>query len=210
MAVKNRIKISASFNSFIKEIERLKKFDFANHIKFAKKELTKSQIELLVESIFFASYRGYEGFLREIFLLYCLEKQSKRKPKVKSYLKPKDFVHAEQLVKSSMPFLDWTKPDNIIARSEIYLQNDGHPIKLPYIVNKQQLMDFKKIRNHIAHNSIESENGYESVVRSYFGVTPLKIPTPGQYLMLTSKKKATNYNLLDFFELMKKISLDLT
>ncbi|MFZ1281163.1 MAG: hypothetical protein WAR59_10015 [Ignavibacteriaceae bacterium] len=209
MAVKNRVKISASFNGFSKEIARLRKFDFANHKKFIKKELTKSQIELLVESIFFASYRGYEGFLREIFLLYCLEKQSSKKPKVKSYLKPRDFEHAEQLIKSSMPFLDWTKPDDVITRSEIYLQNNGHPIKLPYTVNKQQLKEFKKIRNHIAHNSIESQSGYESVVRGYFGVTPLTIPTPGQYLMLPSKKKSTNYILLDFFDLMEKISIDL-
>jgi hypothetical protein len=210
MAIRNRVKISASYNSFVREIERLKKFDFSNHKKFTKKELTKSQIEFLVESVFFAAYRSYEGFLREIFLLYCMEKQSTKKPKVKSYLKPKDFEHAEQLIKSSMHFLDWTKPDNVIERAEIYLQNDGHPVKLPYTTNKLQLREFKKIRNHIAHNSIESQNDYESVVRNYFGILPLTIPTPGQYLMLTSKKKAVNYVLLDFFELMKKISLDLT
>jgi hypothetical protein len=210
MAVKNRIKISASFNSFIKEIQRLKKFDFDNHKKFINKELTKSQIELLVESIFFTTYRSFEGFLREIFILYCLEKQSSRKPKVKSYLKPKDFEHSEQLIKSSMPFLDWTSPDKVIERSEIYLQNDGHPIKLAYTANKQQLIEFKKIRNHIAHNSVESQSEYEKVVKNYYGVIPLRIPTPGQFLMLTSKKKISNYLLLDFFELMKQISVDLT
>jgi len=210
MAVKKRVKVSAALNSFIKEIERLERFDSANQKKFIKGELTKSQIELLVESIFFASYRGYEGFLREIFLLYCLEKQSTRSPKVKSYLKPKDFAHAEQLIKSSMFFLDWTKPDNVIERAEIYLQNDGHPIKLPYTVNKQQLKEFKRIRNHIAHNSIESQSEYETVLRSYYGVVPLILPTPGHYLMLVSKRKPTNYNLLDFFDLVKKISVDLT
>jgi hypothetical protein len=209
MAVNNRIKLSASLNCFIKEIERLKKFDFDNHKKFSRKELSKSQIELLVESIFFASYRSYEAFIREIFLLYCLEKQPIGKPKVTSFLKPRNFLHTEQLIKSSMPFLDWTSPDKVIYRAEIYLQN-GHPIKLPYTSNLQQLKEFRKIRNHIAHNSIESQNDYESVVRNYFGVTPLSIPSPGQYLMLTSKKKAKNYNLLDFFELMNKISLDLT
>ena len=210
MAVKNRFKISASLNSFTKEITRLKRFDFINHAKFNNRELTKSQIEFLVESIFFASYKCYEGFLREIFLLYCMEKQSTVKPKVESYLKPKNFEHAELLIKSSMPFLDWTNPEYVIERSEIYLQKNGHPFKLPYITNKQQLTDFKKIRNHIAHNSVESQIAFEKIVRNYFGVIPLKIPSPGQYLMLTSKRNATNYNLLDFFGLMESISIDLT
>lgn len=209
MAVKNRLKISASHNSFINEIRRLEKFDFSNHKKFVADELSKSQIELLVESIFFAGFRNYEGFLREIFLLYCLEKQPVRNTIVHSYLKPMNFKHSEQLIKSSMKHLDWTSPDTVIARSEVYLQN-GHPIKLPYTTNRQQLFDFKRIRNHIAHNSVESQDEYERVIKRYYGVIPLKIPTPGQFLMETSKTTPTNYLLLDFFDLMKQISLDLT
>ena len=76
---------------------------------------------------------------------------------------------------------------------------------------KQQLKDFKKLRNHIAHNSLESETQYEKLVRTYYnGVKPLKIPTPGQYLMLSSRLNVNNYLLLDFLDLMKKISIDLT
>lgn len=210
MPVKNRIKISAAYNSFIQEILRLERFDFQNHIKFNSKELTKAQMELMVESIFFAAFRAYEGFIRELFVLYCLEKTTTRKTNVKSYLKPKNFEHSELLVKSSMPFLDWTKPETVIERAELYLEN-GYPIKLPYTTNLQQLKTFKTLRNHIAHNSIESEIQYEKVVRTYYsGVRPIKIPTPGQYLMLTSRINHTNYLLLDFFGLMKTISIDLT
>lgn len=210
MPVKNRIKISACYNPFIQEINKLERFDFLNHKKFNSSELTKDQMELMVESIFFAGFRAYEGFIREIFVLYCLEKQTPTKKKVKSYLKPKNFEHSELLVKSSMPYLDWTSPETVISRSELYLE-DGYPIKLPYTTNLQQLKDFKKLRNHIAHNSLESETQYEKLVRTYYGgVKPLVCPTPGQYLMLTSKVKTTNYLLLDFFDLMKKISVDLT
>lgn len=208
MPVKNRVRISASYNSFIQEIIRLEKFDFSNQQKFSKRELTKTQIELLVESIFFAGFRSFESFVREIFLLYCLEKQPKKKPKVKSYLNPKDFKHSEQLIKSSLPFLDWTSPDTVIERAELYLEK-GHPIKLPYTTNLQLLREFKKLRNHIAHDSLESQNDYEKVVKNYFGVLPLRVPPPGEYLMLPSKKKKGNYNLLDFFDLMKTISVDL-
>lgn len=139
-----------------------------------------------------------------------MEKQSSKKPKVKSYLKPKDFAHAELLIKSSMPFLDWTKPDDVIARAELYLEN-GHPIKLPYTTNLQKLKGFKKLRNHIAHNSLESEFQFEKLVSNYYsGIKPLILPSPGQYLMLSSKSKKGNYLLLDFFDIVKKISIDLT
>ena len=209
MPVKNRIKISASYNSFIQEISRLEKFEFSNQKKFGKKEVTKDQIDLLVETVFFYGYRAYEAFIREIFLLYCMEKQPSKTPKVKSYLKAKDFEHTESLIKSSMPFLDWTNPKTVIERAEVYLEN-GHPIKLPYSTNLQPLSEFKKIRNHIAHNSVESQADFGKVVKNHFGVLPLIIPTPGQYLLLSSKKKVGNYVLLDFFDLMKKISVDLT
>jgi len=209
MPIKNRTKISASYKSFIQEIRRLEKFDKLNQINFSKKELTKSQIEILVESIFSTGFRTYENFVREIFLLYCLEKQPSKKPKVKSYLKARDFQHTELLIKSSMPFLDWTSPDAIIERSEVYLEN-GYPIKLPYTTNLQQLRDYKKIRNHIAHNSMESELHFSKIVKNYFGVVPLIVPSPGKYLMLSSKKNPGKYILLDFFELMKTISIDLT
>lgn len=210
MPVKNRIKISASYNSFTQEILRLERFDFLNHQKFNNNELTKPQIELMVESIFFASFRAYEGFIREIFVLYCLEKKTATKTNIRSYLKPKNFKHSELLLKSSMPFLDWTSPETIITRAELYLE-DGYPIKLPYTTNLQQLRDFKRLRNHIAHNSLETETQYEKLVRTYYnGIRPLKIPTTGQYLMLTSRTNQANYLLLDFFGLMKTISIDLT
>ena len=210
MPVKNRIKISACYTSFIQSINKLERFDFVNHKNFSTNKLTKTQMELMIESIFFASFRSYEGFIREIFVLYCLEKQTSSKKKIKSYLKPVIFGHAESLIKSSMPFLDWLNPETVIERAEIYLEN-GYPIKLPYTTNLQQLRDFKTLRNHIAHNSLESEMKYEKLVRTYYnGVKPFSVPTPGQYLMLPSKKKKTNYLLLDFFDLMKKISQDLT
>lgn len=210
MATRNRTKISACYNSFEIEIDRLTIFDFANHEKFTNGELSRMQIELMVESIFFAGYRSYENFIREIFLLYCQEKQSTRRPLVKSYLKPKNFEHTELLIKSSMPFLDWTAPDQVIERAELYLQN-GHPIKLPYTTNLQQLRDYKRLRNHIAHNSLESELQFEKIVRNYYGgIRPLRLPTTGQFLMLPGKSITGNYLLMDFFDLMKKISIDLT
>jgi len=210
MAVKNRIKISASVNWFTLEIARLRRFDFENQRKFTVGKLTRLQLELLVESIFFNAFRSYEGFIREVFILYCMEKKSSKRPHAKSFLRPINFLHAEQLLKSSMEFLDWTSADTVIERAEIFLDN-GYPIKLPYTTYRSQLNNFRKIRNHITHNSLESEMHFSKVVRTYHhGVMPLTIPSPAQYLMLTSRSNPVNYNLLDFFDLMTQITNDLT
>lgn len=211
MAIRKRIQISASRKAFLDEINRLEKFDALNQSKFASGELNKSQVELLAESLFFAAYRSFEGFFREIFILYCLEKQSSKPPKVKSFLKPKNFEHAEKMIKSSMEYLDWTRTEHIINRAEMYLDHDGHPVKLPITTHQQQLKNFKKIRNHIAHNSIESEYQFVKIVRVYnHGVAPVRIPSAGQFLMFQSKNNPTKYQLGEFFDLMKKLAADLT
>lgn len=209
MAVRNRLKISACLNSLNSEIGRLENFNAQNQTKFGLGQLSRPQIELMVESVFFSAFRAYENFIREIFILYCLEKTTPSKGTIRSYLKPKNFEHSEQLLKSSMSFLDWNSPDTIIERAETYLEN-GYPIKLPYTTNLHSLRNFKKLRNHIAHDSVESEDKYINLVRSYYGYIPLSIPKPGAYLMLTSPTTPSNNLLLDFFDLVKQISVDLT
>lgn len=206
----NRLKISASYNDFTNEIERLRRFDYQNQTNYAAGLLNNKQLHLLVESIFFTGFRLYEGFVREVFILYCMEKRPRSNAKVSSYLKPKNFLHSEQLLKSSMSFIDWNSPDSIIERAETYLVN-GHPIKLPYSANKNTLKNYKKIRNQIAHDSIESFQAYKKVVEHYYhGTTPFVIPSPGQFLMLSSRTNLSNYQLLDFFDFMFSIAHDLT
>lgn len=210
MAVTKRIKVSAAYNAFEQSITKLQKFDDANQTKFSEGQINRGQIYLLTESVFFNAFRAYENFIREVFLLYCLGKQSQVKPKVMSYLSGKNFSHTEELLKSSMPFLDWNSPETIITRSEVYLKN-GHPIRLAYTTNLNDLKSYKNIRNHIAHDSVESESKYIKVVRTYNnGTTPLTIPSPGEYLTWSSKVNPSNYLLLDFFELIKKIANDIT
>ena len=92
--------------------------------------------------------------------------------KAQSFLNPLDFRHTEDLIKSAMPFLDWSSPDAIIGRSELYLK-DGFPIKPAIEPHLAELRDFKKIRNHIAHNSTESFNDYLKVLKRHYTVIPL-------------------------------------
>ena len=203
-----RRKHSAVLRDFSQELNRLRNFDAENQINFGKGKLTRRQLHLLTESLFFAAFRAYEAFIRDVFLLYSIEKTPATSKKVKSYLSPLNFAHAEQLIQSSMPFLDWASPDAVIKRAELYLKN-GEPIKLPYTTQLQQLRNIKRIRNHIAHNSKESKGEFIKVVKSHYSMVPLKIPTAGEFLLLTEKKLKKQYKLLTYFKLLDKMSTEL-
>lgn len=198
--------ISAPRREFLLEIRRLENLDSKNQ---TSEGISSLQLHQLTEFIFFSAFRLYQEFIRDIFLLYCMEKQPSTRKLVRSFLKPKDFNHAEFLIQSSMPFLDWASPDTVINRSELYLKN-GFPIKLPYTANLNRLRDLKHIRNHIAHNSKESVIQYKKIVKNHFRTLPVTLPSPGEFLLLSERKKTGKYNLLTYFDLMKQMAIDLT
>ncbi len=206
MAVRrNVLKVQTEF---LVRLQDLEQFDRANQIAFtsgASHALTKSQMTMLTETIFFNAFREYENFLNELFLLYCMGKKTSSGAKVRSFLRPKDTVHAAALVQSSLSHLDWTSPGNVIARSETYLLN-GFPIKDPLTTNLIALQKYKKIRNHIAHGSAESLGEYKKVVKDYYGTMPLTTPPPGEYLMLTDQADSSKYLLLSCFETFRQVS----
>jgi hypothetical protein len=162
-------------------------------------------MHLLTEAVFFAAFRAYEQFLRNIFLLYCCSIQSSGRKLVRSFLQPKTIQHTEKLLKSSMLFLDWGSPDTLIERAETYLK-DGYPLKTPLSTNLEGLRKLKKIRNHIAHMSAESTGDYKKVLNSHYAITPLKLPRPGEFLLLPSKHDPTSYYLKSFMDLMEDVA----
>lgn len=205
---KKRIKISAVYNDFILEINSLKKLDELNQKNFQSKKISKKQLYVLTEFIFFNSFIAYENYIRDIFLLYVLGKKNSNNDKITSYLKPRDFFHAEKLIQSSMNIIDWNNPETIIERAELFLK-DGFPIKIQYTTNKTKLNSYKSLRNHIAHKSSKSLESYKKVVRTYYGINPLIIPSVGEYLLLTSKVDNSKYHLLEAFDLFTTLSANL-
>jgi hypothetical protein len=213
---KSRRKLTAVYRDFLNEIKRLERYDRENQAKFSASistkgpiKLSKRQLFMLSEAIYFTGFRDYENFLRDVFLLYCMEKSPKSGMKVNSFIKPKDYFHAEELMKSSKPFLDWCSPQIVIQRAELFLR-EGFPIKLPISTNQEILTDYKRIRNHIAHNSRESLEEYKKVLRKHFGTIPLYVPSPGEFLLETEKLNPKKYKLLTFFTFLKKLAHDLT
>ncbi|MCE5180194.1 MAG: hypothetical protein LLG15_00155 [Betaproteobacteria bacterium] len=201
-----RRSLSAALKYIQLEIQRLEKFDAENQRNYAASGLSKKQLHLLTEAIFFSSFRTYENFVRDVFLLYCMGKNPcSGRRQVKSFLNPLDFLHTENLIKSAMPFLDWSSPDTILNRSELYLKN-GFPIKDAIEPHLVELREFKKIRNHIAHNSSESLGEYMKVLKKHYSVIPLTTPSPGEFLLLSVTGGPPLYKLQQFFEVVKSVA----
>lgn len=189
------------------EINRLIRYDSKNQLDYSgasSQPISKHHLHLNTEALFSKAFRSYEDFIRDVFLLFCQGSSKSKGKKVQSYLKPKNYLHTEEMIKSSMNFLDWTSPDIVIARAELFLK-DGYPVKLPYTASRMHLRDMKVIRNHIAHNSVESLDKYKRTVRSHYrGVLPLDIPTPGQFLLLTEPANPSQYKLQFYFDFIKE------
>ncbi len=172
--------------------------------------ITHHQLVLLTEGLFFSAYRSFESLMEEIFLLYTLEKPTIKNKKTTSYLKPRNFEHAFDLIKSALRYLEWQSPDIIISRAETYLKNGGQ-IKTPIASNRVILNQMRKIRNRIAHTSRESLNEYKKVLLSHFRTIPLKIPRPGEFLLnIVPGSNPPIHYLVFYLENLKNIATELT
>lgn len=200
-----RRKIAATLRDFQQAIGRLERLDADNQ---RQKGISRQQLYFLTESVFFVAYRSYEGFIRDLFLLYCMNKQPPSGKRIASYLKPRSFYHAEKLTRSALRFVEWGEPEVVIKLAEIFLK-DGFPIKIPLSSNIEQLRNYRWIRNHIAHGSIESLGKYKKVLRRHYSTMPLKIPSPGEFLLL-QERSSPRHKLLSFFQFLQRLANDLT
>jgi hypothetical protein len=176
-----RIKVSAAYKDFKNELNSLIKLDSLNQ---SSNRFTRCQLELLTEGLFLSSFRAYENYVEEIFLLSTLEKKGLSGKKPRSFLKPKNYKHSRELIRSSMTFLEWSNPEGVMERASTYLEN-GEPLRTALAGATSDLKDMKILRNHIAHNSDESKQQYSKMLRRTYGTAPLKLISPGRHLLNT-------------------------
>ncbi|MBM7332851.1 MAG: hypothetical protein ABGX87_12245 [Alcanivorax sp.] len=190
-----RVKISAAYRDFEKEMKSLSKLDEINQ---KETRFSKNQIELLSEGLFMSAFRAYENYIEEIFLLATLEKPCLSGKKPKSFLKPKTYNHSRDLIRSSMPFLDWSTPNTVIERSQTYLK-EGYPLCDPISASTRILADMKILRNQIAHNSDESRKSYGRMLLRTYGTLPLGNLSPGRHLLNSVPRLTPNKHYLAYY-----------
>lgn len=207
-----RRKISASLATFLRTANRLKALeaDSRKRLSTAPRRpkigtLSIIQLEVVEASIFFELFRSYEIFIEEVFILYCMGKSSLSGNTAQSYIAPKSYWHAVDMIKSSQNFLDWTTPDTVVSRSELYLK-DGEPIKSVYTANMNLLRNLKRLRNHHAHNSRESYSGYLKVLQNELKAVPPNELRIGQFLLMPDKLNPHQFYIQKYIGEFEKLA----
>lgn len=178
--------VADAHHSFRRDITAL--FLLDQRTQSQNPRLALSQLATINEAIFVRAFRAYENLLESIFLDYVQGEKTLGGVDVVSYLRPRDAAHAYEMVRSSQPFLEWNSPSTVLARSETYLDSGG-PIKTVLAAKQSLLQDFRRIRNHIAHNSRTSTEEYKKVVQRHLTTLPLVLPNAGEFLQLNKRER---------------------
>lgn len=159
-----------------------------------------AQSFLLREAIYLNSYVAMERLLEKTFIAFSIGEATLSGVHPNRYLQPTSEQHAYEMVKSSLPFLDWTSPDTVVSRCEIYFQN-GDPLKTKVAARMDFLRHAKRIRNHLAHRSRESASEFTKAINFFLPTPPLApISQPGEFLgLVPSSGPCRNIRILKFF-----------
>ncbi|CAI8819830.1 hypothetical protein [Pseudomonas chlororaphis] len=161
--------------------------------------LLEGERHLLYEAIFLRLFRAYENLLESAFISYLTGEPTTGGVPVRSHVTPTDRDHARALVTSSQPFLDWTSPPVVMKRAETYIV-DGDPIRAAIAASQSHLQQAKKIRNHIAHNSTESEKEFNKIVVQLLLTPPMSKLSAGELLSCTpTAGPCARKEILSFF-----------
>lgn len=150
------------------------------------------QGDSVAEAIFLRGFTTYECQIEKLFFHYVTGGQSLQGRAANSYLRPVSEEVARKIVKGGFTFLSWAKPNKINSTAQLYLEN-GWPLTEMLATKTQELSDCERIRNRIAHLSLESATDFASVQRNLFGTERLFAMTPGQLLRVRHRRQRMSH-----------------
>lgn len=156
----------------------------------------------LAEAIFLRCFIAYEADIEALFLHYVTGGASQSGVQAVTYLNITDVPHARKIIKAGYKFLGWSKPSDIRTTASTYIKG-GWPLVDMMATKEQILTDSERIRNRIAHNSLEAKQQFGIVQRNYLRTERLFPLTPGQFLRIRSSHQRKIY-LAHFLEAMNQ------
>lgn len=139
------------------------------------------------EALFLRAFTAYENDLERLFLHYVTGGATLGGVGARTYLNVNDEVRARKLTRAGFKFLSWAKPDQTRETADNYLEN-GWPISAMMNAKSQDLTDCERVRNRIAHNSIESLLAFNVVQRNMLQTERLFPICPGQFLRIRNRR----------------------
>ncbi|MFC3943730.1 hypothetical protein [Pseudomonas gingeri] len=173
--------------------------DLAEQLQAAPAEIESEDhnSDAIAEALFLRVFTAYESDVEKIFLHYVTGGASLQGARANSYLSITDETAARKLTKGALKFLSWAKPDEIKRTAEIYLEN-GWPIAAMMSSASHYLADCERVRNRIAHNSIEAMQQFNTAQRNLLATERLFTITPGQFLRIRNPRLRQTHIALYF------------
>jgi len=137
--------------------------------------------DVTIEALFLRCFTAYEADLERLFLHYVTGGVSLSGRVARSYLAITDESHARRMIVNGFKFLSWAKPNAVRDTAANYLEH-GWPLIDMLATQTQHISDCEKIRNRIAHRSMEASNEFAAVQRNLFQTERLFEMTPGHLL----------------------------
>lgn len=164
-------------------------------------QLSIGVIYSIYELSFLKIYLSWESFISRVFILFMVGEKTDNGYSPKKYIIPKDEVHAYEIIKGNLQYVDWLNLEFIRRQSDLFFEN-GEPFKTVLFsnaTNKEILQNMKILRNRIVHASPEAKEKYEKLLRNEFGFA--SNITPGEFLLSMRNKKPK----ISYIEYYKKI-----
>ncbi|UAK24164.1 hypothetical protein [Sphingomonas nostoxanthinifaciens] len=152
------------------------------------------------EAIFLRAFTAYESSVEAMFLHYVTGGASRGGTIGTSYLNVQDAQHARRLTKAGKQYLSWAKPSEIRNTASIYMK-EGWPLIDMMATKEEVLSDGERIRNRIAHDSLEARQQFGIVQRNYLGTERLFLMSAGQFLRIRSTR-LRKLHLMHFVEVL--------
>ena len=181
----------SELKAFSQEIgdRHVETMEFVSQLDAAPADRQSSDYEsdVLAEALFLRAFTSYASDVEKLFLHYVTGGLSLNGARAKSYLRVKDESLARKLTRAGWRFLSWAKPQDIRTTAETYMEN-GWPINDVMISRGQLLSDCERVRNRIAHDSLEARQQFDVVQRNLFQTERIFPLTPGQLLRVRNSK----------------------
>lgn len=167
-------------------------------------ENASEESKFFAEALAFRMYRATERLIRTVFLDSCVSKVTISGSPINSKLVCPNHEIAENILKNGRNFMTWGDMTSIRSLSNLVLEN-GFPIT--EIINPMNatIIDLQRIRNFIAHDSVEAEKNFEKVISNY--LNPSKNPplTAGE-LLLSRRNPMENLVIKKIHEKISNLS----
>lgn len=179
------MEISCIFNRLEEQCNSsIKCIKFVDRPEFLKDDITRNVREMVVNQAFVRVFTEWEYFLENSTIVYTLGESTLKGRKPVCYISPRDEEHAHQIIKGTSKYPDWSNMDVVIELEETLFE-DGFLYKKALQGFSSKYKDMKKVRNHIAHNLVKSQNDFKSLVRTALNPSKVGI-SPADFLL--SKK----------------------